>query len=193
METAEEGIDSHFHLICEGAYLEYKGENHCAYNVARSLADSVALLKSKVSSKPEDWIWRNLHRRQYSYLPWSKTPLRFLFHREVPFGGNNNTPNVSGCKLRSNKDNTVFESIHVAAYKMVVMFSSDEEKEVNLYSIDTGMNGNLFQGHYFDMNSDHINGRLREMKIGRKIEGTPISRLFLRKAPEKPVMSKKPE
>ena len=65
-----------------------------------------------------------------------------------------------------NKDNIVFESKHVAAYKMVVMFDKDPTKDVNMYSIDTGMNGNPFQGHYFDMNNDHIHGRLYQMKIG---------------------------
>ena len=94
--------------------------------------------------------------------------MRFFFHREVPYGGNNNCVNVSGIKIRSNKDSIVFNSIHVAAYKMVVNFDkSDASKDTNLWSIDTGMNGNPFQGHYFDMNNDHIYGRLSQMKIGR--------------------------
>lgn len=167
VEVAEVGDESHFQILCQAAYPEYKGENYCAYNVARSLADSVALLKKNVSKNPKDWIWRNLHARQYANLPWSKTPLKFFFHREVPFGGNNNTPNVSGCKIRMNKDNIVFQSHVVAAYKMVVLFKKDEKEDVNLYSIDTGMNGHPFQGHYFDMNNDHIHGRLGKMKIGR--------------------------
>jgi len=130
------------------------------------MADSVSLLKTKVSKDPKNWIWRNLHSRQYANLPWSKTPLKFFFHRDVPYSGNGNTPNVSGVKFRRNRQNIVFESTHVAAYKMIVNFDADAQKDTNLYSIDTGMNGNPFQGHYFDMNTNHIYGKLYKMKIG---------------------------
>ena len=76
--------------------------------------------------------------------------------------GNNNSLNVSGVKMLKNRNNVVFEAIHVASYKMVVSFVDKEnpKRDFNLYSIDTGMNGNPFQGHYFDMNNDHIYGRL---------------------------------
>ena len=66
---------------------------------------------------------------------------------------------------------------------MVVNFDpKDPQKDVNLYSIDTGMNGHPFQGHYFDMNSDHIYGKLRKMKIGRDLEGVPVKKLMLKPA-----------
>jgi len=134
-----------------------------------------------VSKDPANWKWRTLHTRQYANMPWSKTPLRFFFHREVQTGGNNNSLNVAGCKFRTNKDNTVFNSVHVAAYKMVVNFDKEDSKrDVNLYSIDTGQNGHPFQGHYFDMNNDHVYGRLSKMKIGRDIERTPVNTLILR-------------
>ena len=134
-----------------------------------------------------------MHARQYANLPWSKTPLRFFFHREVPFGGNNNSVNVSGTKLRTNRNNTVFQSTHVAAFKMVINFDAegDEAKDVNLMSIDTGMNGHPFQGHYFDMNNDHIYGRLPTMKIGRQLEHVPVNRLLLRNEKEDPMFRKK--
>lgn len=145
------------------------------------MAHSTALLTKNVSKRPEDWAWRNLHTRQYVNLPWSKTPLRFLFHREVQTGGNNNSLNVAGCKFYSNKDNIVFNSKHVAAYKMVVNFDPEGKwkKDVNLYSIDTGMNGHPLQGHYFDMNNDHVYGRLSKMKIGQQLEFTPIHKLLI--------------
>lgn len=115
-------------------------------------------------------------------MPWSKTPLRFFFHREVQTGGNNNSLNVAGCKFRTNSENIVFSSIHVAAFKMVVNFDpEDSTKDVNLHSIDTGMNGNPFQMNYFDMNNDHVYGRLRKMKIGEEqLEGTPTNTLVLK-------------
>ncbi len=64
---------------------------------------------------------------------------------------------------------------------MVVNFHRDPLKDRNLYSIDTGMNESRFQGHYFDMNQDHITGKLRKMKIGgRDLEGVAVKRLTLR-------------
>lgn len=43
------------------------------------------------------------------------------------------------------------------------------------------MNGNPFQGHYFDLNSDFIYGRLRDMKVGKKgLDGTPTKKLVIR-------------
>ena len=161
-EVLAQGPQSHFQTFCEDAYPEYAGINYCAYNVARSMADAKSLLHWRVSKNPKDWVWRNIHVREYANLPWSKTPLAFLFHRTVPMSGNNNSLNVSGVKMLKNRNNVVFEAIHVASYKMVVSFVDKEnpKRDFNLYSIDTGMNGNPFQGHYFDMNNDHIYGRL---------------------------------
>ena len=107
-EVSEQGADSHFQVLCEDAYPEYKGGNYCGFNVARAMAHSANLLQTRFSKRPEDWTWRNLHQRQYTNLPWSKTPLKFFFHREVSYGGNNNSPNVSGVKLRTNRDNVIF-------------------------------------------------------------------------------------
>ena len=83
--------------------------------------------------------------------------------------------------MRKNRKNVIFESVHVGAYKMVVNFDeSDPKKDTNLYMIDTGMNGHPLQGHYFDMNKDHIEGRLLTMKIGQDLEGTPTKVLTLK-------------
>lgn len=186
LEVAEDGEDSHFQVICQGAHPEYKGGNHCAYNAARAISDTVAMLKRSVSQRPEDWIYRNLHARSYKNMPWSLTPLKFFFHREVPYGGNKNTVNVSSLNMEANMDNIVLKSGHVAGLKYVTEFRDSEgnpQNDVNLWSIDTGINGNPFQGHYFDMNHDHNYGRLRQMKVGRQLEGTPTSKLIIRRDP----------
>jgi hypothetical protein len=51
-------------------------------------------------------------------------------------------------------DTKIFKSTHTANYKQVVQFENDPsgKDDVNLMSIDTGMNGNLFGGNYFNMN-----------------------------------------
>ena len=35
-------------------------------------------------------------------------------------------------------------------------------------SIDTGMSGNLFGGHYFDMNESHLKGQLKKIETSFK-------------------------
>ena len=52
IEVDEQGASSHFQKICEQAHPEYKGLNHCAYNVAKALADTHALLSESVSKNP---------------------------------------------------------------------------------------------------------------------------------------------
>ena len=142
VEAAEEGSDAHFNVICEGAFPEYHGSEACAYNVARSLSDAIKMLKRQVSPKVEDWKWHNLLSRHYTNLPFSQTPLRALFHREVPVGGNANSPNVSGIKMNKNYQGPTWESKHTTGFRMIVGFDKDDSsKDVNLYSIDTGMNG----------------------------------------------------
>ena len=55
----------------------------------------------------KEWIWGNVHTNVYTNLPWSKTPLKFLFHREVHTFGNTNTPHVSKVSyMKAKKDGT---------------------------------------------------------------------------------------
>ena len=93
-------------------------------------------------------------------LPWSMTPLKPIWHREVPFGGNMNTVSVSKtCSNRIAQD-IIHKSNHAANFKMVIEFGSDDVPPTNYMSIDTGMNGNLLAGNYFDMNAKHLAGDL---------------------------------
>lgn len=48
----EEGKDSRFQPICEGAHPEYKGDNPCAYNIAMGLVETHDFLGSRVSANP---------------------------------------------------------------------------------------------------------------------------------------------
>lgn len=91
-------------------------------------------------------------------MPFSMTPLRYIFHREVPTFGNTQTPHVSKVNYVRGLEQGRFASTHVAGYKQVIAHG-----EANIYTIDTGVNGNLFAGHYFDMNKDHLAGNLYKM------------------------------
>jgi hypothetical protein len=75
-----------------------------------------------VSSLRSEWKWRNVHVNEYSNQPWSFTPLKWIFHREVSVGGNGNTPCVSKYSLFRVEDDKIFKSTHTANFKMVVQY-----------------------------------------------------------------------
>ena len=119
----EEGSKSRFQTICRGAYdvshLDLGG-NVCAYNLARSLLEARQFLKEKMASDPQKWLWRDAHSNKYENMPWSRTPLRFLFERHTPCGGSPNTPNVSKWNIRKDKDDVVTKGYSSGNYKMLI-------------------------------------------------------------------------
>jgi hypothetical protein len=52
----------------------------------------------------------------------------------------------------------------------VIAHAEEIKDSVNLWSIDTGNNGNILAGNYFTMNKDHLEGKLRKMFIGSELE-----------------------
>ena len=103
------------------------------------------------------------------------TPLGIFFDRHTPIGGSPNTVNVSKWSIRLDRDNAVTTSGMAATYKMLVQLAKDEKDDLSFFSIDTGMSGNLFSGHMFDMNKDHVEGKLKPMRWSdRKLEGVKV-------------------
>lgn len=71
----------------------------------------------------KNWRWDKVHSNYYPSMPWSRTPLKFIFDREVPVAGNSMTPNVSKVSYRKALEEGKFTSNHVAGLKMVVAHS----------------------------------------------------------------------
>lgn len=146
------GANIYWQTVCEGAHENYSGDNPCAFNIAMAFVETDRFLTERVGSDTSKWRWGSLHVNDYSNLPWSKTPLKPLFHREVPVPGNDQTPNVSKISIRKNANETVMRSNASANFKMLVQVAKDSKDEVGFFAIDTGMNGHPFSGNYFDMN-----------------------------------------
>lgn len=96
------------------------------------------------------------------------TKLRYFYHREVPTGGNGNTINLSKYGMTDIHETKKLKSTHVSNYKQVIEFAENPSDDINLMSIDTGMGGNYFAGHYFTMNADHLAGKLQPMETNFK-------------------------
>ncbi len=78
-------------------------------------------------------------------------------------------------------DKMLFKSSHVAGYKQIIAHADSPHQGTNLYSIDTGLNGNILAGHYFDMNKDHLAGKLRKMIIGPQLQEITHKTLIIKK------------
>jgi len=118
-------------------------------------------------------------------LPFSKTPFKFLFHRNVPCDGNGNTVHSSKYSIKRNYNSEgQIESTHGSNYKLLMQLDPNPSKEQNRWNIDTGMNGNPFQGNYFSFNKKHLEGKLYDMKIGVK-KTDPKTKTLTLKPPTK--------
>lgn len=123
----DEPENERFNRICRGAFKEYKGKRHCIYNMAKSLAIAYDFLINEISPEPKDWQWKNVHVNEYAHIPFSLTPLKALFHRETPVGGNGNTVKVSKYSFKRLKNQKAFKSTHTPNYKQIVQFADNIE------------------------------------------------------------------
>ena len=123
-----------------------------------------------------------MRTNEYMNLPWSKIPgpTKWFFHRSAPAEGSAST--VSMSKIRdSDWDNFALPGVASANLKMISAIAKDPKDDKTHISIDTGMHGNPFQGHYFDLNEKHMRGELLPLKwTDQKLEGTPVKVLTLK-------------
>ena len=82
-----------------------------------SFLDAKNFLEKEISTNTADWLWKNVHVNEYMSQPWSMTKLKPLWHREIPVGGNMNTPCVSKYGMSRIEDNKIIKSTHTANYK----------------------------------------------------------------------------
>eukprot|EP00347_Sterkiella_histriomuscorum_P007762 403347656 len=160
--------DEDFNKLCHIKNSTYQGKSPCIYNLATSLAQTHDFLTTEVSPVAANWQWKNVHVNEYPNMPWSLTPLKFLFHRETAVGGNGNTVKVSKYTMRKLDQIKRFKSIHTPNYKQVIQHDDSPIKRNMLFSHDAGQNGNLFAGHYFDFQARHYLGKLYRAWTGRQ-------------------------
>ena len=151
-------------------------------------------LETNIGEEQKSWIWRNVHYNAYTHLPLSMTPLKFLFHRNVPSKGNSNTANVSKFSWKKNFDSIkTIESNHAANLKTVIQLHPVESKQLNQMNIDTGMNGNPFQGSYFNFNKSFLEGDLMTVVTGKDVDSLKTRSLVLRPSSDDKVTSTQDE
>lgn len=119
-ELEEDPESEYFNKLCIIKNSTYKGNSHCIYHMTQALAEAHDFLTTEISPVPENWQWKNVHVNEYPNMPWSMTPLKFLFHREMAVGGNGNTVKVSKYTFRKLDQIKRFKGVHTPNYKQVV-------------------------------------------------------------------------
>jgi acyl-homoserine lactone acylase PvdQ len=186
----EDPENERYNKICKGAFAEYKGSRHCMYNIAKAMAQAYDFLSEVISPNSNDWMWKHVHVNEYAHVPFSLNPFtKPFFHRETPVGGNGNTVKVSKYSFKRLENTKAFKSTHTPNYKAVIQFADNPLDTKYFYSHDGGQSGNLFAGHYFDFNRDHLNGNLMEAVVGRTaVELRPHTKLVIKPLSTKPVL-----
>lgn len=70
------------------------------YQIARAFVDAYEFLTENYSTESDNWKWGYVHTNDYMHTPFSLTPLKPFFHREIAIGGNQNTAKVSKYSMR---------------------------------------------------------------------------------------------
>ena len=119
-----------------------------------SLIKAHDYLYNKVSKKSQDWLYGGLCTNIYAHLPFSDVPvLSYFFHREGPGQGNLRTVNYALASLNEfDPDNGVWFRASLGTNLRMSMDMGGEGR----FSVDTGVSGNVFSPHYFNMNQDHL-------------------------------------
>lgn len=160
-DLIEDPKNMKYNRLCRNGYPVYSGDMPCVYNIARSFIEAKKHLEQNVSPKMENWVWGEVMTLEFVNQPWSSTPLKPIFHRSVKSGGNENTVNVAEINLDMASRSMKFTGRSAPNYKQVISLEGPETR--GYYSIDTGNNGNILQGHYFDRNAAHMRGDLHPM------------------------------
>jgi len=144
-----------YNRLCRHGYPEFEGgEMDCAYAIAKSMLETKQYLdKNFGKMKLNEWQWGKHFTLEFPNQPWSSTPLKPIFHRSVPSGGNENTVNVAETHLYEAYPKMRWFGRSAPNYKQIVSLMTPSS---GFYSIDTGNNGNLLAGHYFDRNEAHL-------------------------------------
>ena len=117
---------------------------NCAAFRARTLAEAVSLLRSRLGTDPSRWRWEDLHRARFAHGVFDAVPvLSRLFSLERGQGGDASTVNVGAYRLDGS-----FRMTDGPSYRQIVDFADPG----GLWLVHTtGQSGNVFDRRYRDL------------------------------------------
>jgi len=141
--------------------------------MAASLADALALLRSRQGEDRASWNWATLHEVRFEHPLGRRRPFDLLFNRgPVPFGGSTHTIANAWCSLRQ-----PFRAPIGTSFRMVVDLGN---LNAATSVIPTGASGHFLSPHFFDQNAGWVSGKNHPLLFERgQVEAAPASRFNL--------------
>lgn len=116
----------------------------CLYILVKSFDNAYDYVVSKLGNDISKWRYGDMHNVLYKHSFFSQTPLRSIFDRSMPFGGNGRTVNFAG----SRSEDGSYDAIAAPGYRLLGSWAPGSKVNVH---IDTGMSENIMSPHYFDL------------------------------------------
>jgi len=136
-------------------------EAPCLYNLVKALEETWIHLSETLGSNMDSWQWGKIHQMQYPHFPFSETPLKRLFHKQVPAAGNQRAVFSAGYLPEKGTD-----AVFGPNMRMVLSLKEGE----NSYSVvDTGVSDNVMSKHYADQMKLYHEGEW--LKMVESIDG----------------------
>ena len=133
----------------------------CDKMIADGLLYVYKYLKEKGSDLSNESLkYKNWHKVEYPYVPFTKTFLRIFFDKSDFDNGSKNTLNV-GSVFYSDFERSGLNTKHTPVYRMIIDFGKDKDCQ---FSIDTGVSENLL-GNYFYFNQHEAHTSLKMLPM----------------------------
>jgi penicillin amidase len=146
--------------------------------IANAFRAALKLLRKRLGGAPDTWRWSRLHTVVLPHQPFHKVrPLRLLFSRTVPQGGDWSTVNCGAF-------NPTFQQSLIAGYRQIIDLSNQDG---SVYIQTSGQSGHLLSPHYDDYLADWKNIHYRKMRFTRSsVSAGQRARLWLTPHPAIP-------
>ena len=114
----------------------------CADRSGKALAEGLAAMATlQGSDTPASWRWDKVHVTQFPHNPLDQSPLKPVFSRTIPNGGDKFTVNVAPPRKGT------FVQTHIPSYRHVVDLANPDNSR---YIQAVGQSGSVLSPHYAD-------------------------------------------
>lgn len=146
----------------------------CEEVVTMALRQAVSDLAARLGNDMTRWRWDAVHRATFPHQGFDAVrPLRWLFSRSVPNGGDWSTVNVGSVST-----DQPYEQRSVAGFRSIIDLSPANDSR---FIVDVGQSGHVLSRYYDDFLADWREVRHRKMRMERaEFEKNALGTLELR-------------
>jgi penicillin amidase len=116
----------------------------CAVVLGAALADGLAeMAKRQGNDDFRSWRWDRVHQTQFPHQPLDESPLKPIFSRSIPNGGDAFTVNVA--PIRSSD---LYNQRHIPSYREIIDLS---DLNASRFMFAPGQSGHFLSGNYSNL------------------------------------------